>query len=130
MSIVSRHQFVLKLQVWYNRGMNQLLLFIALLAILAVLVVILLYVRGLALKNQASRPVSRPFFEEQTETKNRKLELILGLFGKHETLTNAIIRQELGFDDRVIVNYMDELEKTGKVAQVGKVGKFAHYKLR
>jgi predicted transcriptional regulator len=49
------------------------------------------------------------------------------LFQKYPTLTNAIIRQELGFDDRVIVNYMDELERLGKVRQVGKTGKNAYY---
>lgn len=65
----------------------------------------------------------------QSKEKQRNLELILALFAKHETLTNAMVRQELGFDDRVVVNYMDELEKLGRVKQVGKTGVDAHYEL-
>jgi len=66
---------------------------------------------------------------EKMEEKKRNLERILTLFADQPKLTNAMIRQALGFDDRVIVNYMDELEKIGKVRQVGKTGVNAHYEI-
>jgi len=75
-------------------------------------------------------PVLRGIVKEQIGVKQHNLELILALFAKHDTLTNAIVRQELGFDDRVVVNYMDELEKMGKVKQIGEIGKYVYYELR
>ncbi len=65
----------------------------------------------------------------KSQTKQHNLELILALFAKYPQLTNTIIRRELDFDDRVIVNYMDELEKQGKARQVGKTGARAYYEL-
>ncbi len=52
----------------------------------------------------------------------KNLEKIMALFAQHPTLTNMLIRQKLGFDDRTVVRYMDELERQGRVEQEGKTG--------
>ena len=112
--------------------MMEYTLFIVLAAILFVLLVILLVLLAMYRKIPLRGPTPERgdgLIEEQAQKKQRNLELILALFAKHEVLTNAIIRQELGFDDRVIVNYMDALELMGKVRQVGKTGVDAHYEL-
>lgn len=105
------------------------IIFILLAAILVILLFILLKFMAMSAKSAAAPPARYGLIEEQERTKKRNLELILALFDRYEVLTNAIIRQALGLDDRVIVNYMDELEKLGKVRQVGKTGVNAHYKL-
>ena len=106
---------------------------IVLLLLAIVLLIILAMSLGripIVLQNMAVKSVDRNrMLAEKMENRRRNLELILGLFEKHSILTNAMIREGLGFDDRVIVNYMDELEKQGKVRQVGKTGMNAHYEL-
>jgi predicted HTH transcriptional regulator len=42
---------------------------------------------------------------------------------------NREIREHLGVTDRTVVNYMDELEREGKVRQVGKTGKGVVYRI-
>jgi len=45
-------------------------------------------------------------------------------------LSNAKIRETLGVSSRTAVRYLDELEKKGKVEQVGKIGHAVTYRLR
>lgn len=104
-------------------------LLIVLGVILFAVLVILFVALAIYKKIGGVKSAGHGLIDEQGRTKQRNLELILKLFEKHEVLTNAIIRQELGFDDRVVVNYMDELERLGKVRQVGKTGVDAHYEL-
>lgn len=58
------------------------------------------------------------------------LQQILALFKKHETLTNEIVREELGFGRRFVVRAMDELQKQNKVEQVGVTGVAVYYRLK
>ncbi len=62
--------------------------------------------------------------------KRANLKKIIAFFNEKSTLSNSEIRQYLGISDRVVVNYMDELEKMGKVEQVGETGRSVYYKLK
>ena len=61
--------------------------------------------------------------------KNANKKKILALLGERGELSNSDIRDELGVSGRTAVRYMNELEKGGKVEQIGDTGKYTHYKL-
>lgn len=48
----------------------------------------------------------------------------------YKELGNAEIRTELGVSSRTVVKYMDELEREGKVKQVGTIGHTVTYRLK
>ncbi|MDP3999090.1 MAG: HTH domain-containing protein [bacterium] len=48
----------------------------------------------------------------------------------YKELSNAEIRKALGVSSRTAVRYLDELEKEGKVEQVGKIGHSVTYRLK
>jgi predicted HTH transcriptional regulator len=54
-------------------------------------------------------------------------ERIMSLFASDKELTNTEIRKALGVSSRTAVRYMDELEREGKVVQVGKIGNHVTY---
>jgi predicted HTH transcriptional regulator len=62
--------------------------------------------------------------------RQESLDKILALFSIDKELTNTEIRNELKVYSRTAVRYMDELEKEGKVMQVGKIGYLVTYKLK
>ena len=74
------------------------------------------------------RILQNGFLEKQQEQKKQNLEKIMEMFVDNAELSNAEIREKLGLDDRTVVNYMDELEKQGKIAQAGKTGRYTYYK--
>ena len=71
----------------------------------------------------ADIPVSK-----QTEEKEQNKEAILGLMESgNQPLTNEHIRQMLGISEATATRYLDEMEKEGKVKQVGKTGAHVFY---
>lgn len=67
--------------------------------------------------------------------KREQKEKILTLFaGAREKfsgeLSNSDIRNALGISERSVVRYMDELERDGKVEQVGLTGRNVTYRLK
>ena len=64
---------------------------------------------------------------EQSEEKEKNLEAILGLLETNTPLTNNHIEQMLGIPESTATRYMDELEKQGKVRQVGTTGRDVFY---
>lgn len=65
--------------------------------------------------------------------KQEQKEKILALFAGEKSrgeLSNSDIRNALGISERSVVRYMDELEKEGKVEQVGPTGRNVTYRLR
>lgn len=50
--------------------------------------------------------------------------------GETRELSNSDIREALGVSDRSVIRYMDELEREGKVEQVGNTGRGVLYRLR
>ena len=78
------------------------------------------------------------FVLDQTIRKNKNKAKILELFAAkprsassvQAQLTNADIREALGISAASVVRYMDELEKEGKVEQVGDTGRGVAYRLK
>lgn len=69
------------------------------------------------------------FAVDQTVKKQANLNKILGMFKEDDELTNQEIRRALKVSSKTAVNYLDELEKLGKVKQVGKTGRSVVYRL-
>ena len=65
--------------------------------------------------------------EKQAEEKEKNKKAILGLLETQGSLTNNHIEQMLGIPDSTATRYLDELEKEGKVRQVGKTGQSVYY---
>lgn len=65
----------------------------------------------------------------KSEKEKRKKE-ILEILKEKKKVSNKELRKKLGVSKRSVVRYMDELEKQGKVAQVGKTGRNAYYSLK
>ncbi|MBI2514674.1 HTH domain-containing protein [Candidatus Wolfebacteria bacterium] len=63
----------------------------------------------------------------QKETRKQKT---LALFAGRSELSNSEIRKTLGVSSRTAVRYLDELEKEGKIEQVGIAGHFVAYRLK
>ena len=67
---------------------------------------------------------------KKRENKEKILALLREGSGETKELSNSDIRSALGISDRSVVRYMDELEKEGKVEQVGDTGRGVQYRLR
>lgn len=66
----------------------------------------------------------------QDVRKSVNKEKIGALLKERGPLSNADIRETLGISERSVVRYMDELEREGKVEQVGNTGRGVMYRLR
>ena len=67
----------------------------------------------------------RNIFNTQSENKeNNKRKILESLSGK---FTNTDVEKLLSVSDATATRYLDELEKEGKVKQVGKTGKHVYY---
>ncbi len=111
----------------YHQGMDTLSLFL-LAAPVVLAATFLAYVFS---RNKKAGGSGILGYNRAKDAKKREhLEKIMALFNDVPALTNAYIREKLGFDDRTIVRYMDELEKEQKVEQVGDVGYKVHYRLK
>jgi len=65
---------------------------------------------------------------KQTEEKEHNKEAIMGLMESgNQPLTNEHIRQMLDISEATATRYLDEMEKEGKVKQVGKTGAHVFY---
>lgn len=67
---------------------------------------------------------------DQTVRKNANKEKIAALLAERGELGNSDIRKALGVSERTAVRYMDELEREGKVEQVGDTGRGVQYCLK
>lgn len=65
--------------------------------------------------------------ERQAREKEENKQRILGVLETQTQLTNNHIEQLLGISDATATRYLDELEKEGKIKQVGKTGKHVYY---
>ena len=63
----------------------------------------------------------------QKETRKQKA---LAMIQERDGVSNSEIRKALGVSSRTAVRYLDELEKEGKVEQVGKIGHTVTYRLK
>lgn len=67
------------------------------------------------------------FISKQQRQKELDKETIYGLLETNHPLTNNDVEAMLGISDASATRYFDELEKEGKVKQVGKTGRHVHY---
>jgi predicted HTH transcriptional regulator len=65
--------------------------------------------------------------ERQQGEKAAHKQAILVAFANKQTLTNDELQALLGVSSATVVRYMDELEKEGKVRQVGPTGQNVYY---
>jgi len=66
--------------------------------------------------------------EKQAREKKENLDKILKLFESKETVVNNDVENLLGISDATSTRYLDDLEKLGKIQQIGKTGKYTYYK--
>lgn len=66
---------------------------------------------------------------QQSEKQERK-EKILALIREKGSGTNNNIETVLGVSDASATNYLQELEREGKIEQVGERGRFVSYRLK
>lgn len=67
---------------------------------------------------------------DQTVRKNSNKEKILALIRERKEASNSDIREALGVSERSVVRYMDELEREGRVKQIGNTGRGVLYRLK
>lgn len=65
--------------------------------------------------------------ERQTKQKEKNKQKILEIFKQVQRITNDDIQKLLGVSDASATRYLDELEKEGKIRQVGATGKYVYY---
>ena len=75
----------------------------------------------------ASKKREISFISKQTGEKERNKEKILELLKTQQSITNNDVEAMLGISDATATRYFDELEKEGKVRQVGKTGRYVNY---
>ncbi|OHA90385.1 MAG: hypothetical protein A3A31_01325 [Candidatus Zambryskibacteria bacterium RIFCSPLOWO2_01_FULL_48_25] len=75
----------------------------------------------------ASKKQEVGFISKQQEEKKRNKQAIFELLETNHPLTNNDVEAMLGISDATATRYFDELEKEGKVRQVGKTGRYVSY---
>ena len=75
----------------------------------------------------ASKKQKINFVSKQQEEKRRNKQAIYELLETNHPLTNNDVEAMLGISDATATRYFDELEKEGKVKQVGKTGRHVSY---
>jgi len=63
----------------------------------------------------------------QAKEKAEHKQKILELLASRQKVSNNDVQKELGVSDATVTRYMEELEKEGKVRQVGKTGQSVFY---
>lgn len=69
----------------------------------------------------------RGVFNIQTENKGNNKRRILELLDAKRSITNDEIEKHLAVSDATATRYLEELEKEGKVKQVGRTGRHVYY---
>ena len=97
---------------------------------------IIIFILGLAVGGAAvglimkfkGRKKKIGLIEKQRREKERDKEAILGILNEVESpLTNNLIEQYLSISDATATRYLEELEKEGRVRQVGQTGSGIYY---
>ena len=75
--------------------------------------------------DKAEKPES--LLKKQAREKDENKQSILGILETQSPLTNNHVEQLLGISDATATRYLEELEKEGKVRQVGETGRHVYY---
>lgn len=85
--------------------------------------------KGKVVKNEEIPGIGKVNQERKQEIERAK-EKIVDLFGGRDTIANAEVQKLLGVSEETAFRYLDELEKDGKIEQVGALGRNVEYRLK
>ena len=66
--------------------------------------------------------------EERQEAKAEAKTKIMAMFSSQQEITNNEVQASLAVSDATVTNYLDELEKEGKIRQIGREGTNVRYR--
>jgi predicted HTH transcriptional regulator len=92
-------------------------------------ILIIVGVLGIVLGAHFARKMERGVVSGQSRRKRTKKEKILEYLRKNERVTNNEVEKLLDVSDATATRYLDDLEKKGKVQQVGTTGNAVYYTL-
>jgi len=95
--------------------------------LILIIVVLAIVVVKLYEDNHKSKNSFDKIKQKAKEEKNLAKEKILEMLNKKEKLENHEVVNILGVSRDSVINYFDELEREGKVKQVGKSGRNVFY---
>ena len=91
------------------------------------LILTIVAVIGIVLGAYFARRKNDGLLAGQTKKKAENKEKILEFMRENKKVANNDIEKILGVSDATATRYFDELEKEGKVRQVGKTGRYVNY---
>jgi len=83
--------------------------------------------RGEGMLGMTSRVEMPALIERQAKEKEKNKQIILEAFERAQRITNDDIQKLLGVSDATATRYLEELEKEGKIRQIGITGKGVYY---
>ena len=113
--------------------MGQILLFIIALVIIIVIFVLVISRMEAGRHGTGTKEefvgICKSAIETASQKEARKQKILVLLAGKSE-LSNFELRKALGISSRTAVRYLDELEREGKIEQIGKIGHAVTYRVK
>lgn len=82
-----------------------------------------------AMRSRVVSGIASHVQNQQSEKQGRK-EKILAMIREKGSTTNNDVEKLLSVSDASATNYLQELEREGKIEQVGERGRFVSYRLR
>lgn len=105
--------------------------YIYIILILSLIIILLLWtISGLKHVVSGAKEIKDIRNSVLSKKKEENKKKILSLLKAKKKWTNKELKKELKVTRRTIINYCDELEKKGKIVQVGKSGRDTYYKLK
>jgi len=114
-----------------GKSMTLILFFIIILLSLVILALVVLVrkeagTHGMSAKEEFAGICASAL--DKTVRKKKNKEKALAFIRERASASNEEIRRHLGVSSRSVVNYLDDLEKEGKVEQIGSVGQGVIYR--
>ena len=109
--------------------MTSTIIIIILIAVVVILIAVLNKKKALRQAQDKIIGICEVALENQAK-KRTNLDKILAMLTERSEVSNSDIRERFGFSERSVVRYMDELEKEGKVEQIGNTGRGVIYRLK
>ncbi len=102
---------------------------LTIIVIVALIIVILIIAYYVARIKGMKKEQVEPANEAREENKEENKEKIMRFLQEKDEIRNNDVEQLLGVQDAMATRYLDELEKEGKIKQVGEEGRGVYYKL-
>lgn len=85
--------------------------------------------KGKVVKNGEIPGIGKVNQERKQEVERAKGKIV-DLFGSRDAIANIEVRKLLGVSEETAFRYLDELEKDGKIEQIGALGRNVEYRLK